>query len=203
MLAGQLVGSLPQINWHKQILPPKHEQVLSDAKRSAQIMQRHRLPLTQLLQNRLHLLLRLQLLILKPLPRILLFPLACTPRLHLLHLIYLHLIHIQQLPLKILYQQVQRARPIPSTLCIWVRSHSHNSGAAQAPEGLVLELLGDGPGYQVAGWADASLQAVVDGLLINIALVAHLDSAENVWELTALRLFKVAEENENVVSWRI
>lgn len=58
-----------------------------------------------------------------------------------------------------------------------MRGDTDYAGTAETCKTLILELLRHSPRNQVASWPDAPLQVVVDGLLVDVAFIAHLYGA--------------------------
>ena len=65
VLAGELVGRLTYIHWLKLVLLPESEELFGHTEGCAYVVDGHRPSLTKFLQDRLHVLLRLQFLLLE------------------------------------------------------------------------------------------------------------------------------------------
>mmetsp|Transcript_5564 Transcript_5564/g.9536 ORF Transcript_5564/g.9536 Transcript_5564/m.9536 type:complete len:420 (-) Transcript_5564:1416-2675(-) len=208
VLARELIGRLPQVHRHEHALPPELEQLLGQPEGSAHVVDLGRLPLRQLLQDREDILLGLKLLTLQA--RILLVVLGLGSGLPhplvLFGLVELDVVEVAQLVLVVVDDQLHRLRAIPSALGRGVRGDTDHPDAREAGEVLILVLLRNGPGDHVARGAHAPLHLLLDRCLVDLALEADLDRAEDVGQAVArgrLGLAQLPEEDKDVVGGRI
>eukprot|EP00128_Syssomonas_multiformis_P002267 Colp12_sorted_trinity150504_noHs@15704 len=85
-----------------------------------------------------------------------------------------------QLALEIGDQKVDRSGSIAHLLHIGVSGDSHHARTRQRRELVVVELLGDGPGDEVAGGLVALGQLALHALLRDAALEGHLHHAQHI-----------------------
>lgn len=80
----------------------------------------------------------------------------------------------------------------------------HNPDTIELTKLVILELLRDSPGNQVARWAEPTLELLCDALFADLAFEADLDSTEDVWKFIMGSSFtEGSHQDENLVSWRI
>ena len=174
MLSSELVCCLADVHWLHLILLPESEELFCDAKRGAQIVDRHWHTLTQLLKDRLQFFLRAKLLRCERCSCHILH--ACFGWLELLSLVCdVFRVGVQELAFVILDQKIEGTRSIASALGTGVSGNSDNPDSIELSKLVVLELLRDRPRNQVTRGAKSSFQLLSDSLFADLAFKADLD----------------------------
>ena len=160
MFACQLVGSLAHVRCLKEILAPETHQFLGDTERSTNVVNRHGDSLIQFAQDRLQVLLRLDLLILETAlsrqDNWLLFGSFEFSSL----INYVGSICIHQLPIIVLDQHLEGLRSVSLALCTRVRRNPDHSKSVQLAEVVVLELLANRPRDHITRGSLAPLELI-------------------------------------------
>lgn len=153
----------------------------------------HRLAFAQLLKDGLQVLTRLQLIVS-----------CCLFNFELVRLKSELCVRVNKLAFIVLVKLLQCPSTVASALGCWVGRDSHNPNAVKLSKLVILKLLADCPGDQVAARSEASLHLLFDVCLADFAFKSNLDSAENVRQLAILSgVFERPKEHKDLMRRRV